>query len=483
MAGVAAALAEVSFRSLVTSFLLISASQVLFFAMGWIFFMEMLYRDYDVRNRAVRTLFAATFAGACTLFELIIFEILDVINRPCRLLHWKLNLYFMLTNVIVVLPLYQVYIYLLGCHPKSPLYHHRVKLSVFAWSIWFYCFWKISNPFPIGSEHVSWFSVESGIGRVGVIGVTLMAILSGFGAVNSPYSTLFFFLRKVTATDVMLAERKLLQTVEMLYSKKKKLLLARERHAQSLLQHQSSASGMSRFMTRIVSSIQSGFARDDANIGVLQTEIDALSTMLFVDLDDLNVEFQRVHFSYTWKGRYYNVLGHFFSIYCLWKVLTSTINILFNRVDPVTHSLNMVVHWFGLELDIEVWSQQLSFVFVGLLVVFSIRGLLLNCMKFFRAYSHTLSPDNIVLMLAQIMGIYFLSTVLMLRMSVPLQYGSIMTEVLGHIEFNFYTRWFDVIFLVAAVVSAIIIVVSSQYQKQRDQESLMWTKKTSQLHL
>jgi hypothetical protein len=197
----------------------------------------------------------------------------------------------------------------------------------------------------------------------------------------------------------------------------------------------------------------------------VEKEIYALETLcrnIFFELDDLNVEKERLLYSYTWRGKYYNVLGYIFSAYCIYKLIMCSINIIFDRVgktDPVTYSLSLVAFWLNMKFDAEFWSQYISFILIGILIVASIRGLLLQFMKFFQAVSSSLSRYNIVLFLAQIMGSYFLSSVLLIRMSLPPSYRTIISDVLGKMEFSFYHRWFDIIFLISALASIGILAL------------------------
>lgn len=206
----------------------------------------------------------------------------------------------------------------------------------------------------------------------------------------------------------------------------------------------------------------------------------------------------RQRWARTLQGKYFNVLGHFFSLYCLWKIFICTINIIFDRVgkkDPVTRGIEIAVHWCGLEMDIAFWSQHVSFFLVGCIVVTSIRGLLLTLTKvnyfminttsflvtqdtfssflqFFYKISSSKSSNIIVLVLAQIMGMYCAASVLLMRMNMPPEYRVIITEVLGGLHFNFYHRWFDVIFLVSAL-STIGILYLLHKPHNSDNETIL----------
>uniref|UniRef100_A0A8D0H2Q3 Golgi pH regulator n=1 Tax=Sphenodon punctatus TaxID=8508 RepID=A0A8D0H2Q3_SPHPU len=421
--------------------------QVLFFGFGWLFFMRQLFKDYEVRQYVVQVVFSVTFAFSCTMFELIIFEILGVLNSSSRYFHWKLNLCVILLVLVFMVPFYIGYFVLSNIRL---LHRHRLLFACVIWLTFMYFFWKLGDPFPILSPKHGILSIEQLISRVGVIGVTLMALLSGFGAVNCPYTYMSYFLRNVTDADILGLERRLLQTMDMIISKKKRIAMAQR------------------------TMFQRGEVHNKPNdLSLIQQEVDALeelSRQLFLETADLHATKERIEYSKTFQGKYFNFLGYFFSIYCVWKIFMATINIVFDRVgktDPVTRGIEITVNYLGIQFDVKFWSQHISFILVGIIIVTSIRGLLITLTKFFYAISSSKSSNVIVLLLAQIMGMYFVSSVLLIRMSMPPEYRIIITEVLGELQFNFYHRWFDVIFLVSALSSILFLYLAHKQAPEK----------------
>ncbi|XP_035507468.1 Golgi pH regulator isoform X3 [Scophthalmus maximus] len=353
-------------------------SQVLFFGFGWLFFMRQLFKDYEVRQYVVQVVFSVTFAFSCTMFELIIFEILGALSSNSRYFHWKLNLYVILLVLIFVVPFY------IGYFVVSNIRLLQRQKLLFACMVWFtfmYFFWKLGDPFPILSPKHGILSIEQLISRVGVIGVTLMALLSGFGAVNCPYTYMSYFLRNVTDSDILALERRLLQTMDMIISKKKRIAMTRRQMYQRG-EDQNKQTGFWG-MIKSVTSTQTG----SENLSLIQQEVDALeelSRQLFLETVDLQATKERIEYSKTFQGKYFNFLGYFFSIYCVWKIFMATINIVFDRVgktDPVTRGIEITVNYLGIQFDVKFWSQHISFILVGIIIVTSIRGLLITLTK------------------------------------------------------------------------------------------------------
>ena len=87
--------------------------------------------------------------------------------------------------------------------------------------------------------------------------------------------------------------------------------------------------------------------RSTENIPQLKQDIlilEELNRQLFLEIHDLINMRERLDWSKTWQGKYFNFLGYFFSLYCTWKIFISTVNIVFDRVgrvDPITKGMEI----------------------------------------------------------------------------------------------------------------------------------------------
>jgi golgi pH regulator len=433
----------VYFLTLLYDYSIFLVSFFLYFSFGWIFFVEKLFvnsgNNRDPQPNLIHGVFAITLALSFTLFELIIFEILNIMDPASRWTQWKLILWSIMIDLILVIPFYQISICIRNKVSKVSL-PYRLVLSVVLWMMYLFLFWKIGNPFPILSKEHGMLSLELGMSRIGVIGVTAMAILSGFGAVNSPYTCLFYFVKPVSDKEIALTESQYIKVVETIFKRKH---LVKNRN------------------NKMVSSDLIIVDPKLSKVECDSTTLEELSRELLADLDDMYYEKNRMIFSKTWKGQYFNLLGYLFSIYCIYKVLTTLFNILLGRVgqmDPVTAGLDILVHYYEFDVNIKFWSQYASFLFIGIIIIASIRGLLIYIMKIFRIFATNVNNSKLVILfLAQLMGMYFVSCVLMLRTNLPPSYRLIITRILEGIHFDFYSRWFDLIFLMSAVFSTLFL--------------------------
>lgn len=169
----------------------------------------------------------------------------------------------------------------------------------------------------------------------------------------------------------------------------------------------------------------------DSSVGLLETEVAALENLtdqLFFETHDLRTEYRRRQHLGTIKGKVLHIAGHFLSAFCVYKIFKATVNIAFSRVgqkDPVTRAFEIAAVFFQLDIDVELWSQYLSFALVGVLVITSTRSLLINLTKLFHFFASAGSSHVVVLFMSQVMGMYFVSLVIMMRMNMPEQYRKV----------------------------------------------------------
>lgn len=144
------------------------------------------------------------------------------------------------------------------------------------------------------------------------------------------------------------------------------------------------------FGTTMLKSEVNSIQQEIFSLQVDLAVIEEVQQELFTEMNELISDAERERESKTCVGKVKNILGYWLSAYCVTKMTMAIINIVFQRkrrVDPISTIFNVIFNeLLHVEVDVHFWSQQCSFVLVGIIVSLQMRGFLINIMKLFHAW-------------------------------------------------------------------------------------------------
>ncbi len=340
---------------------------------------------------------------------------------------------------------------------------------------------------------VGGFGVDDGGGlsracleRIGVIGIWLMALLSGFASVSSPWHTFvddrMYRKRPITDADVARKQAGLDATGELLMTKRHRLR-SLQRKAQAVAEgvgggvpHGSNPAAGGGLMGKVFGSLKNmaGGGGEAAEIKALQMEISGLETMesnLTASLSVLKSR-QAAHArDGTVLGSLLAVPRYIFAGYCVYRILATTLTTLrrtyypsasFSSSDPINRFLGVLAKHWDPKLDQIAWARQISFLLSGVILAGSANSVL-QTFRLFAKWAPGLlhqAQANLALLVGQVAATYVISAALLMRSNLPRDVGRTVGDALeSALTPGFVDRWFEGWFLLASVGTAVGIWV------------------------
>jgi hypothetical protein len=307
------------------------------------------------------------------------------------------------------------------------------------------------------------------VSRTAVLGICLLGVLSGFGMVHFPYTTVRIFHRAIPDAEVSGLERRLVQSVETIVERKKRIEILKyeiAREARMERDRNSKNGGGGSLFNRLAGGFRLpglGEARGE-QILAISAEIEALEMVnntLFFDLHDVNLQRQRAKMSKTPYGRFLELCGVGMAVVCGYRLVAGFKRLIFKQTptsDPISFALHIFLANKAIHIDPATLAQYLSLLLIAFLVINSMQNFITQLVKLFFAYGGGVTTDALVLFTTEMVGLYFLSSVLLVREQLPERYRHVVTEALGaDLEFRFYAKFYELIFMASAALTAIAL--------------------------
>ncbi|KAK7208184.1 Abscisic acid G-protein coupled receptor-domain-containing protein [Myxozyma melibiosi] len=449
------------------------------FLLSFLLFMVLAHRSFSFFTSAsatiaTRAVFDLCLATAGVISELVLCEISDWVAPGARFIAWKIATTFLLVMLIVIIPLLIGYNWF--ADSTGPAKRLVLPFTIISFACWLFLFYRIGDYLPLAKhvegsfwEYTLSFNEEC-LARVGLIGVSAMGVLSGFGAVSAPYSSFTTKPRSVSEMDISRVRTGIETTEELIRYKESSLKTLEQR----LLEKQKTTT---RSTTNLVAKMMSSFRgdSDEKEYASARLELEGLYAMrrsLEGDLRDLTKRYLEQQNEKTILGKIHKSLYFLFAIYCVYRIAATSISrnpfrrakTSFSQTDPITHVLALLAQYYDPDLNRQSWARQIGFLFSGIIFMCSISSVLSTFNMVSKALPQALERANVALLVAEVLGTYAISTSILLRSNLPKDMSSAVSSALGApLDTLFVDRWFDTLFLGAAFVSAAGLYIGRRF--------------------
>lgn len=416
--------------------------------------------------------FDLTVVSSMTIMALVLCEICGWFSTTTRSWWWWGSTGLLLLELVIMIPGLEFN----DLRPSFQSFRtNTIVLGtlLLIWLTGFIILGKWLLPLPTSS---SIFSTSTALEIVGFVGVAVMAVLSGFGAVSAPYTVFFVSERTVTRGEIERLEESVNTTNELIQTKQNQL---KQHNANNSTTNDESGGG---FFSRIFGS--------NSESQELETELYSLKKMqtsLSKDLEQARTLFDSQQAKTTFWGQIINKAYIGFSIYCIYRLFNVLILRYFSSTsssasaasDPLAITLAHVAHTlYPYLFDVDAWTTQMGFVLSGALFVTSLSSVLTSFRTMIKAFPWlNYQPSSLGLVIAQIIGTYVIATCLMVRSNLPEETSSAITAALGApVDSAVVQSWFDSIFQLVAVLSSIGLFLATKFQNSQayyDEESML----------
>ncbi|CAD6567989.1 MAG: hypothetical protein CYPHOPRED_002285 [Cyphobasidiales sp. Tagirdzhanova-0007] len=411
-----------------------------------------------IAPRLSSAVFCISVSECVTLFFLILFG--KVVGDSARLLNWKLSLGAVLALIVLVVPFGMCLLFSLRTKVTSVSFRRMATFTAIPFSVWLLSLFTIGDWIgtALGVEtREQWtFGILSiTLDRICVPGTVLIAALSGGAAVNSAWEA-FEWRERSKSTDVVTeghinaAMRSLAQT--------RTELQARMAEMEALASASMDGQPNSFFGRMFGQSPHAG------KIKSLEGEIaglEALDSQMSNDLQLMRRRKEISEMGKTWSGKIRQAMGWMFSLYCVYRIIMSLINLVFGTfsssdrrtqpTDLASAVLGKLADAFGWNIDIATWSKVVGLVLIGGIIFANLNFVLSRVSRVFRATSAGNSASFMLLFLSQLMAVYLITSLISLPSVDATDKENASSPLLATLpDFRIFQRLFDGFFLFSA---------------------------------